>query len=361
MLVTFLLSCLSTSNTEYTKDEIQVLDIRQQIELWSTSPSSFTESMGDFTTLERLFIVRQILANPNVGHNPALCRTLDKSHQSYCLEMLGRSHIWDIPIEESSMPKPEGNTRRVSGCASTDVWCLTTKAIQHARYGTMEEASIICRSLYDKQAREECFFQTAEEIAKQDIPMSLEKAFQMCAETSAYRTHCHAHIIEFTASTSQLSTLQLDIIAEYEDSNALFLRQYYHTMKARHSPDNAHLPHWDRHSVQTLLFLQGQSKMDRPLSEWIALFHQAHPRMEMTPLKLEGEMSSYWIQRESSQHPSTLYLSNETRPFSEDEVLDLEMAMVAALVQLQFPVTIATNEVSNPTLKWMLNRASHKR
>ena len=361
MLVIFLLSCLSTSNTEYTKDEIQVLDIRQQIELWSTDPLTFSDSMRDFSVLERLYIVRQIMANPKAVHNPALCRTLDKSHQSYCMEMLGRSHIWDIPIEESSMPKPEMNTHRVSGCASTDVWCLTTKAIQHARYGTMEEASIICRSLYDKQAREECFFQTAEEIAKQDIPMSLEKAFQMCAETFSYRSHCHAHIIEFAASTSQPSNVQLDIIAEYEDSKARFLRQYYLTMKARYSPDNANLPHWDKHSVQTLLFLQGQSKTDRPLSEWIALFQQARPTLESTPLKLGGEMSSYWIQRESSQHPSTLYLSNETRPFSEDEVLDLEMAMIAALVQLQFPVMTATNEVSNPTLKWMLNRASHKR
>ena len=361
MLVLSLVSCLSSPDTNVPTDVVEVLDIDSQIDLWSTKPSSFTESMGNFTTLERLYIVRQILANPNAVHNPALCRTLDETHQSYCMEMLGRSHIWDIPVEETSTFDSVSSTEIVSNCAPADVWCVSTKAIQQAKYGTMDEAKAICRSIQDAQAREECFFQTAEEVAKQDFPDSLNMAFHFCAETSAYQFHCHAHIVDFAASTTHSIVDQLNIIEQSEDPRYQFLQQYFLTMKARNSPNNPNLPHWDRHSAQTLLFLQRQSKMDRPLSEWITLFHQTHPTMEMTPLKLEREMSGYWIQSDISQHPSTLYLSLETRPYSEDVKSDMEMAMIAALVQLQFPVNKATQEVSNPTLKWMLNRASHKR
>jgi hypothetical protein len=352
---------LSSSDTKEQAKVVEVLDIENQIDLWSTNPSSFIESMENFTTLEKLYIVRQILANPNAIHNPALCRTLDNSHQPYCMEMLGRSHIWDIPVEETSNSISVSSTESVSNCVPTDVWCLSMKAIQQAKYGTMDKAKAICRSIQDAQAREECFFQTAEEIAKQEFPDSLSIAFQFCAETSAYRSHCHAHIVELAASTSHSILEQLNIIEQSNDPKYQLLQQYYLTMKARHSPNNPHLPHWDRHSVQTLLFLQGQSKTDRPLSEWLSLFHQVLPTMEVTPLKMEGEMSGYWVQSESLQHPSTLYLSLETRPFSEDVESDLEMAMIAALVQLQFPVMAATAEVSNPTIKWMLNRASHKR
>ena len=74
--------------------------------------------------------------------------------------------------------------------------------------------------------------------------------------------------------------------------------------------------------------------------------------MVMDSLKLDEEINNYWVQQGHAQHPSRLYLSLETRPFSEDESQDLQYAMVAALVQLRFPLdTIASDsEPSDDTM-----------
>ena len=335
-------------------------DLDALVRRWKRSQNDFTARMKSLSDMERLYVVRQVLANPKAEHSPRLCQTLSKQHHAYCIEMLGRSHIWDIPIEDNGNLESESNLDNTS-CASNDVWCLTNDAVQNAKHGHPDTARKLCASLPDTQAREECFFQTAEQVAKQDQHKSLETAFQLCAETTAYRSHCHAHIIEFAATTFQSPTEQLNVIKQYGASKSEFLQQYYLTMKARHSPQNPHLPHWDKHSVQTLLFLQRQTKVDRSLTEWIARFHDAIPTLKLDSLNLDGEMSSHWIQHGRAQHLSTLYLSLESRPYSENEALDLKMAMIAALIQLQFPVTAVTNEVSHPTFQWMLNRASHKR
>jgi len=335
-------------------------DLDALVRRWKRSPNDFTARMKTLSDLERLYVVRQVLANPKAEHSPRLCQTLSKHHHAYCMEMLGRSHIWDIPIKDNGIRESEGSIDN-SKCTSSDVWCLTGEAIQRAKHGHSGIARDICASIPDTQAREECFFQIAEQVAKQDQPKSLETAFQLCAETTAYRSHCHAHIIEFAASTFQSPPEQLNVIKQYGAAKADFLRQYYLTMKARHSPQNTHLPHWDKHSVQTLLFLQRQTKVDQTLTEWIEQFQDVIPTLNLDALDLDEEMSSHWIQRGRTQHPSTLYLSLETRPYSENVELDLKMAMIAALIQLQFPVTAVTNEASHPTLQWMLNRASHKR
>ena len=329
-------------------------------ERWKRSQNDFTGRMKKLSNLEQLYVVRQVLANPKVEHSPRLCQTLSKQHRDYCMEMLGRSHIWDIPVADDRSQVPPSSGQHTT-CVPSDVWCKTAEAIQDAKHGKVDNARAICASLPDTQAREECFFQTAEQVAKQDQPTSLETAFQLCAETTAYLSHCHAHVIEFAAATFQSPPEQLNIIKQYGASRSEFLEQYYLTMKARQSPQNRNLPHWDKHSVQTLLFLQTQKQADRSLSDWIAQFQSALPTLQLDSLELDEEMSSYWIQQGRAQHPSTLYLSLETRPYSENETLDLKMAMIAALIQLQFPVTEATNEVSHPTLQWMLNRASHKR
>ena len=132
-------------------------------------------------------------------------------------------------------------------------------------------------------------------------------------------------------------------------------------MKARHSPNNRFLPYWDKHSVQRLIFLQTQVKETRSLTYWINTFEDNLSTMVMDSLKLDKEINNYWVQQGHAHPTSKLYLSLETRPFSEDKSQDLQFAMVAALVQLRFPLDAIDSESVHPTIQWMLNRASHKR
>ena len=327
---------------------------------WKRSQNQFTLEMTKRSDMERLYVVRKILGNPNAEHSPRLCQTLNKQHRDYCMQMLSRSHIWDIPIAtQSSVRTTQTN---VDGCDDNDVWCLTTTAIQGVKHGRIKQSAEICASLPDTQALEECFFQSAEQIAKQDRFGSLEDAFTFCRHTTAYREHCHAHIIEYAATTFQPPPEQLSIIERYVATNRVsFLQNYYLTMKARLSPFNRFTPYWDKHSVQTLIFLSSQSKSDRSLSHWIELFQKTRSLLHTHELKQDEEMNNYWVQQGRAQHPSKLYLSLETRPFSEDESEDLQFAMVAGLIQRQFPIDTIKNESNHPTIQWMINRASHKR
>ena len=363
LLVTFigLFACSNSSEapstTPETVDRNTALD--RLVQKWSRSQNQFTMEMKGLSDMERLYVVRQILGDPKAEHSPRLCLTLNQQHQDYCIQMLGRSHIWDIPIyQDNVVNTPSPN---VTSCSEKDVWCLTSTAIQETKHGGIDRAEQICTGLSDLQAREECFFQSAEQISKQDRVGSLEQAFTFCNKTSAYQEHCHAHIIEYAASTFQPPANLLQVMEDHAGPKTEHLQAYYLTMKARHSPNNRFLSHWDKHSVQTLIFLQTQSKEVRTLTEWINVFEDNQTTMVMDSLKLDEEINNYWVQQGKAQHPSKLYLSLETRPFSEDKSQDLQIAMVAALVQLRFPLDAIASESVHPTIQWMLNRASHKR
>ena len=97
------------------------------------------------------------------------------------------------------------------------------------------------------------------------------------------------------------------------------------------------------------------------MTHWIELFEDTLPTLNTRELKQGEEINNYWIQQGKAQHPSKLYLSLETRPFSENESQDLQLAMVAGLIQRHFPVDTIKAESHNTTIQWMLNRASHKR
>ncbi len=361
MLGLSILSCSNGSDSSgpHTKSNPQS-ELDDLVKRWKRSQNQFTLKMTELSDMERLYVVRKILSNPNAEHSPRLCQTLNEHHQDYCMQMLSRSHIWDIPIATQSTVQ---TTRtKVDGCDDNDVWCLTTTAIQEAKYGRIKQAATICESLPDTQALEECFFQTAEQIAKQDRPDSLEIAFTFCENTTAYLEHCHAHIIENAARTFQAPPDLLAIIEnKVSKQQSTFLQEYYLTMKARQSPFNRFIPYWDKHSVQTLIFLSTQSKVDNSLSHWIDLFQEAQSTISTHTLKQDEEMNNYWVQQGRAQHPVKLYLSLETRPYSKDESVDLQFAMVAALIQRRFPVDTIKEQTDHPTIQWMINRASHKR
>ena len=361
MLALGVLSCSNSSDSS--KLSIQSnppSELDDLVKRWKRSQNQFTLKMTELSDMERLYVVRQILSNPNAEHSPRLCQTLSAQHQDYCMQMLSRSHIWDIPIATENIA-PTTRTK-VDGCDDNDVWCLTTTAIQRVKHGRVEQSAEICASLPDTQALEECFFQTAEQVAKQDRLNSLEEAFKFCKQTTAYLEHCHAHIIENAARTLQAPPDLLTIIENnVSKQQSTFLQEYYLTMKARQSPFNRFIPYWDKHSAQTLIFLSTQSKVDNSLSNWIALFQEAQSTIRTHTLKQDEEINNYWIQQGRAQHPSKLYLSLETRPYSKDKSLDIQFAMVAALIQRRFPLDTIKKQTDHPTIQWMLNRASHKR
>lgn len=357
-----LLACSSATDSIYVSSESidQNEDLDLLVNKWKRSQNQFTLEMAELSEMERLYVVRQILGSPKADHSPKLCQTLNKQHKDYCIQMLGRSHIWDIPVATDTIV--ETTPIEVSDCASNDVWCLTSTAIQDTRHGRIERAEQICASLPDVQAMEECFFQSAEQIAKQDRSGSLEDAFNFCRRTTAYREHCNAHIIEYAATTFQpplesLTTIE-DSVATQQSS---FLKDYYLTMKSRHSPFNRFIPYWDKHSVQTLIFLSTQTKEDRSLDHWIELFETTLPTLDIYELKQDEEINNYWVQQGRAQHPSKLYLSLETRPFSKEKSLDLEFAMVAGLIQRKFPVDTIKQQTAHPTIQWMIDRSRNKR
>ena len=120
-----------------------------------------------------------------------------------------------------------------------DVWCLTSTAIRETKHDGIERAADICGGLPDTQAREECFFQSAEQITKQDRVGALEQAFTFCNKATAYQEHCHAHIIEYAAATFQPPANLLQVIADHAGSKTDKLQAYYLTMKARHRPQQS--------------------------------------------------------------------------------------------------------------------------
>ena len=335
-------------------------ELERLVQKWQRSQNQFTMEMNALSDMERLYVVRQILGDPKAEHSPRLCQTLNKQHQDYCIQMLGRSHIWDIPVSQNIIE--DTLSSNVTTCSEKDVWCLTSTAIQETKHGGVGRAADICGGLPDTQAREECFFQSAEQISKQDRMGALEQAFTFCNKITAYQEHCHAHIIEYAAQTFQPPPDILVIIeSNASERQSGFLQNYYLTMKARQSPLNRFVPYWDKHSVQTLIFLGTQTKADHTLSHWIELFTQSQSNLSLHELKLDEEINNYWIQQGRAQHPSKLYLSMETRPFSEDESLDLQFAMVAGLIQREFPVDKIKTQSEQPTIQWMINRADHKR
>ena len=363
LLVTWISFFACSNNSDAPSASSETVDqntgLERLVQKWQRSHNQFAMEMDALSDMERLYVVRKILSDPKAEHSPRLCQTLNKQHQDYCIQMLGRSHIWDIPISEEVVETTA--QVKIEQCSENDVWCLTSTALQETKHGRIERAADICDRLPDTQAREECFFQSAEQISKQDRESALEQAFTFCNKINAYQEHCHAHIIEFAASTFQPPANLLQIIKDNAGKKTAHLQSYYLTMKARHSPNNRFLPHWDRHSVQTLIFLQTQPKEAHTLTDWIDGFVNSRSTMVMDSLKLNEEINNYWIQQGQTQHPSKLYLSLETRPFSEDEYQDLQFAMVAALVQLRFPLEAIVSTSNHPTIQWMLNRASHKR
>ena len=358
----FLMSGLFGCDEHTAISESQSPALTEVIALWKANPQAFAQRSRSLSTEERLYIVRSILTDPTAEHSPRLCQILDKQHHDYCIHTLNRSHLWDVPISLHETVENQSTPPALEACSTTDAWCRTQRAVNVIKHQEYPLAENICNTLSDRQAQEECFFEIAEQVSKQEHPTSMEKAFEYCAQTPTYSAHCQYHIIEHIAGTFHTPTAVLKTIDVRVASTQLRskLQDYYWTLKALHAPRNTLLPHWDQHSVQTIQFLQTQQKVDLPLDVWIEKFQDARQNLPYESLTLPYPIPSYWLQQGQQQHPSTLFLSLETRPYAKDPTLDLSLAMVAGLIYLEFP-TGAVQNTESSTIQWMLNRASHKR
>ena len=347
--------------------EIQNASFQQEIpaliNLWQRDQRDFTQVMSMHSEQEQLLVIREILRNPQLPHTPELCRSLPKSNQGYCEKMLSRSHLWDIAVTEKPLATSQKSID--TQCGTQDDWCLTQSAVKKVRKSQISEAKTICQSIQNTQGMEECHFQLAEELSLQGQPNNISTAFEICQKAPSYLEHCHNHIIEELAQ-SRNSKLTVEIVLEKLSTQQPYLQDYYLTLKALNTPSEDSLPNWDQHSAQTLLFLQwhhaqGNRKKDRSLKEWLNIFEQAPKEIFEQSLHLPYPIVSHWIQHGSRQLPSVYYLSLEKRPYSPDTAQDIKLAMVAALVQMEYPVEmIAQNELDS-TIQWMLKRVPKKR
>jgi hypothetical protein len=235
LLVTWIsfFACSNNSDAPSASSETvdQNTDLERLVQKWQRSHNQFAMEMDALSDMERLYVVRKILSDPKAEHSPRLCQTLNKQHQDYCIQMLGRSHIWDIPISEEVVETTA--QVKIEQCSENDVWCLTSTALQETKHGRIERAADICDRLPDTQAREECFFQSAEQISKQDQLGALGSAFTFCNKVTAYREHCYAHIIEYAAFTFQPPANLLEVIEDHAGPKTEQLQAYYLTMKGR--------------------------------------------------------------------------------------------------------------------------------
>ena len=91
---------------------------------WKTGTKVATQSKSVHDGDERLIGYGTTLwsdksRDPKAEHSPRLCQTLNKQHQDYCIQMLGRSHIWDIVsqdvVEDAYRPTSQLVQRRMFG------------------------------------------------------------------------------------------------------------------------------------------------------------------------------------------------------------------------------------------------------
>ena len=100
-------ACSSGSDAPSASSETveRTAELDTLVQKWKRSQNQFTLEMNTLSDMEKLYVVRQILSNPKAEHSPKLCTTLNKQHRDYCMQMLGRSHIWDIPVSKGVVKK----------------------------------------------------------------------------------------------------------------------------------------------------------------------------------------------------------------------------------------------------------------
>jgi hypothetical protein len=93
------------------------------------------------------------------------------------------------------------------------------------------------------------------------------------------------------------------------------------------------------------------------LAEWKKLFIDSMVNVEkMSVIKLKNPITDIWNKANTL---TVNYLSLHKRPHSKDTEEDLELALLAGLIQLHFPLETIQEEIQSPVMKWMLGDTNH--
>jgi len=349
------IGCQSDTGLNEPAPEQSVLD-PAIVAYWPNQKGDFQSNMQALSETERLQVVRNILHDATSPNTPDLCRSLiSKQNQTYCKTLLNRAHLWEVPVIET----PSRQKQMIEACPNHDAWCLTQVAIQQSEQGTVANLKPLCNSIDNTRSREECFFQVAETVVGLDDINHFNLAFTLCAEATHFTQHCQAHLIETLATSSHTNAEIIAILQTRSARSPIYPADavnYFYSQRARHFPNDQSLPLNHLHSVQTYQFLREQTKTNRTLTEWTELFTQHKATIKrFAPVHVDGHIQNYWV---GNNLPSTYYLSIEKRPTSADPVEDLQMALLAGLVQMRFPLDAIRSEHQKGPLAQMLAKVN---
>lgn len=337
-------------------------DVLNTVDSWPQHKSIFFKNMNQLTEIERLQVVRRILHDPQSPNTPDLCRSLQqKHHQTYCVSLLNRAHLWEVAIPKETAVDNSPNDRlfTVEECPQQDAWCITKVALNYGSALMIMKASQTCTAISNTRSREECFFQIAEHIVNKDNSTYFAKAFDICRQASSFQNHCQSHLIEQLARSNSSNSSLVQLLTEIEQQSALFPTDpvdYFYSQRALYFPNDDTLPLKHLHSVQTYQFLREQPKSTQSLQNWIDQFREYKQKFsQFAPIKVDGHIQNYWIGIKAHK---TYYLSIEKRPTSEDHTLDLKLAMIAGLVEFRFPLDTIREEYSTGPIHQMLSKVN---
>ncbi len=368
VLMLFFFACMGSSSSP------DPVDTSAYIVLWNDEPNRFVEEVGILPLEEKMIIVRSILEEPSSHHTPQLCRLFEGQEKEYCNQLLYRSHIWEFeqikqnrknerhPVGLRSQKSMEMKTIEANysqKCRLDNSWCIEEEAKQNITDENILFSKGLCQSIPKEQAREECFFQIAEELIKKSPPSQTPEVMRLCAYSNSYQESCYAHVIEKMAENSSelFPDYKREISNFWATKDIKFEKQlldYLETSFARRSPLSNEISFIHRHSALTFSFLQKENKQDLYLEEWIEMFRKNHIA---SVISSDIKIRDYWSPLRDRGQAHCLYLSLSYRPCSKDEEKDLELAMVAALLQQDFPVT-KIRELQDDTLRKMLNKVN---
>lgn len=354
-IVLLFLIVFGCSEPEPTSQSPQpAVEIEPWIELWQSEPHAFVRKSGTLSETEKMLVVRTIIRTPDLPRMPLLCSILSNKDQQYCNDMLSRAHLWEITIPK----EPEGEKpTHAKICPQNDEWCLIRTANSLISNGGVKPSVKLCERIATNVGKEECFFQIAENSSQ--IPSNpISASFELCQSAPHYIEHCQAHVIEGIASSTRSTGTALNAIQAWSKSNESLINSpvdYFYTLRSMQFPNDTTLPVVHRASVQTFSFLMEQKKVSRSLDEWIVHFvGRKNSTRPFNTVDLSMPIINYWV---DSQTTNNYYLSLETRPTSSNLETDLRLAMLAALLQLQFPM----HKIHLPALseieQWMVIRS----
>ena len=326
------------------------------VESWPKNKSTFFSKMQTLTEMERLQVIRHILHDAQSPNTPDLCRNLQTEHnRAYCASLLNRSHLWEVTVVEA----PSEAVYQIEGCPNHDAWCITNVALKHSINLNAIEASRTCSSIQEARSREECLFQVAEQLIETDNPTYFTDAFDLCTQAPSFKNHCQSHLIEQLAKSNSSNSSLVQILTKMNQQSALFPTEpvdYFYSQRALYFPNDVTLPIEHLNSVQTYQFLREQPKSTRSLKDWMDQFVQYKERFtKFAPVTVDGHIQNYWVGIKAQK---TYYLSIEKRPTSEDNILDMELAMVAGLVEFRFPLDTIRQEYSTGPIYQMISKVN---